>query len=395
MTLIYLDCFSGVSGDMLIGALLDIGAPFDKFTTLINTLGLPVQLAMEREVVNGVSCCRFMVKPDNNQPLRHLSDILNIINHSRLGENIKASSIAVFQQLAEAEASVHGVDINQVHFHEIGAVDTIIDIVGTFVCLELLNIDTVISSSLPWSNGYINISHGKFPVPAPATALLLRDIPCCGTDVSMELVTPTGAALLKTICSQFGVLPACTPHKIGYGAGSNVRNDGVPNLLRVILADQFLPGEKFGPESAVAIIETEVDDLNPEVFSHLYEILFADTEVLDFYTSSIIMKKNRPGFLLTLLCRPDSLTRLARILLDQTGTLGVRYRYESRFTLKRHLRTIQTPWGAVRIKSAELPGGGYRTKPEYEDCHAIALKHQIPLIEVMKMVNGLIEEPTN
>lgn len=392
MSLIYFDCFSGVSGDMLIGALLDCGVSWEEFREQISALNLSVNLSSKKRFINGISCCDFQVKSLNPAPLRHLHHILEIIDGSGLSNFVTAGSLKAFRQLAEAESQVHGISIDQVHFHEIGAVDTIVDIVGAFVCLELLDITAVYSSPVPWSRGYVDISHGRYPLPAPATALLLQDIPGYGSDVDMELVTPTGAALLKTLCSQFGPLPPCIPRKIGYGAGTKVRNDNVPNLLRAIKADNSLPAADKSAQPLVAVLETEVDDLNPEVFSHLYNVLLEDKDVLDFFTSPIIMKKNRPGFLMTVLASPTAAPRLSQTLIEQTGTLGVRYRLESRFIVERWQEFITTPWGEVRIKICKLPSGGNRIKPEYDDCHAVAVKYNIPLIDVITTVTRLIGE---
>ncbi|MEN6463198.1 MAG: nickel pincer cofactor biosynthesis protein LarC [Syntrophomonas sp.] len=392
MSLLYFDCFSGVSGDMLIGALLDCEVSFEGFHEQISSLNLPVNLTVHKRVVNGIRCCDFQVIPLNPAPLRHLHHIVEIIEKSGLSDFVTAGSLKVFHQLAAAESKVHGISVDQVHFHEIGAVDTIVDVVGAFVCLELLGITTVYSSPLPWSSGYVDISHGRYPVPAPATALLLQDIPCYGSDVAMELVTPTGAALLKTLCSHFGTLPPSIPRKVGYGVGSKVRNDNVPNLLRVITADPVLPTADSSAGPMVAVLEAEVDDLNPEVFSHLYNVLLEDKDILDFFTSPVIMKKNRPGFLMTILASPNAASRICQIMIEQTATLGVRYRLESRLIVERHQEIINTPWGEVRLKIWKLPSGGNRFKPEYDDCHAIAVKYNIPLVDVLTTLNHLISE---
>jgi uncharacterized protein (DUF111 family) len=238
----------------------------------------------------------------------------------------------------------------------------------------------------------VDISHGRYPVPAPAAALLMQDIPCTGSNVAMELVTPTGAALLKTICSNFGPLPPCTPRKVGYGAGTNVRNDNVPNLLRAIKADTCQSEANIPADPMVAVLEAEVDDLNPEVFSHLFNILLDDKDVLDFFTSPVSMKKNRPGSLMTVLASPNATSRLSQIIIEQTSTLGVRYRLESRFIVERHQEMINTPWGNVRLKTCKLPSGGQRFKPEYDDCHTIAVKYNIPLVDVLAVINRLAGE---
>ncbi|MGI5920345.1 MAG: nickel pincer cofactor biosynthesis protein LarC [Syntrophomonadaceae bacterium] len=386
MSLLYFDCFSGISGDMIIGALLDCGVSLNQLEEQIAALNLPVNLSWEKKVVGGISCSAFRVEDDGRAPLRHLHHLVEIVAQSGLSEFVTSGSLKVLQELAEAEASVHGIDLEQVHFHEIGAVDTIVDITGTFIALELMGKPVVHSSPLPWPGGYIDISHGRYPVPAPATALLLKDIPCHGSDAGMELVTPTGAALLKTICSQFGPLPACIPRQVGYGAGSKLRRDKVPNLLRVVRADSYIPSADR-PDPRVAVLETEVDDLNPEVFSHLYSYFLSDQDVFDFFTSPVIMKKNRPGTLITLLAAPHAAQRLSQSLIEQTSTLGVRCRMETRLMAEREQEKLTTPWGEVRIKRWILPSGRIRFKPEYDDCQAIAAEYNLPLVDVLAAID--------
>lgn len=298
--------------------------------------------------------------------------------------------MAVFAKLAAAEAQVHGVPPEHIHFHEIGALDTIVDIVGAFICLDMLKVSQVYASPLPWSHGFVDIEHGRYPLPAPATALLLKSVPCFSAPVAMELVTPTGAALITSIAASFGPMPDCTPLAIGYGAGAKVREDRVPNLLRVVKAG-LNPSLGAGQE-VVAVLEAEVDDLNPELLGYLFEALIQDEDVLDLYTSPVTMKKNRTGFLLTIIARPAAIDKVVGMLFRESTTLGVRHRLQARTVLPRHYESIETPWGPVRIKVAHLPEGELRAKPEYEDCRAIAAAHHLPLPQVYAAVNQLLNQ---
>ncbi|QGU00623.1 hypothetical protein SYNTR_2029 [Candidatus Syntrophocurvum alkaliphilum] len=384
MNNLYFDCFSGISGDMLIASLLDLGVEIDYIKDMISLLNLSVSVSCDKKIVKGISSTKFSVNSSNNAPLRHLPDIEEIIMTSKLEDDIKSRSLGVFYQLADAEATVHGIPREKVHFHEIGAVDTIVDIVTSFLCLKYLDIDTVISSPIPWNNGYITISHGTYPLPAPATALLLSGIPCIGTNVNMELVTPTGAALISSIAKSFGVFPTSIPKAIGYGAGSNERGDSVPNLLRAVLLE---PTDNLSLQNeTVAVLETEVDDLNPEIFTHLYDKLLMDEQVLDLFTTPIIMKKNRPGVLLTIISKPENINKLSKLLISETTSLGVRYRLQQRMCTIREEQSVTTPWGSIKIKKAYLPSGGTRIKPEFEDCRMIAQDHNLPLIEVYSKI---------
>ena len=388
MSFLYFDCFSGVSGDMVIAALLDCGASFDGLNRAISSLPISVKLSCSQKVVQGISCTSFDVAAEG-APIRHLSDIEKIINGSGLSLDIKNKSIAVFNKLASAEGSVHGVSPASIHFHEIGAVDTIVDIVGTFVCLDYLGINDIYASAVPWSSGFVDISHGRYPLPAPATALLLSGFPCTFCDAGIELVTPTGAALITSLASPLLNPPPFVASQIGYGAGDYLRKDNVPNLLRVVKAAFISSADSA---EAVAVLETEVDDLNPEVYSYLHNLFTSNSAVLDYFTTPLLMKKNRPGTLITLIVRPADAEMLARLLMQESGTLGVRHRLQSRYITPRTECRVETPWGPVRVKIAHLPQGNIRTKPEFEDCQSIAIKHNIPLLEVYSAVNSIASQ---
>lgn len=386
--LAYFDCFSGVAGDMIVGSLLAAGAPFLSLQDCVNSLGLDVAIRSETKIVHGISSTQFIVVPGQVQPIRHLSDILTVINNASAPDNIKQAAQKVFERLAQAEAEVHGMAIEQIHFHEIGAVDTIIDILGSLMCLYELGVTEVYSSPLPWNTGYVNISHGKYPLPAPATALLLKGIPVTGSACNMELVTPTGAAILASTCMSFGTFPASVPRVMGYGAGTLMRTDGVPNLIRVILAEES--SYQLPSIERVGVIETEIDDMNPELFTNLFDLAQNDAGILDLFTTAVNMKKNRPGILITMVVCPHDLERVASMLLFHTTSLGVRTRIDKRYCLERTQSSINTPWGVVRVKVAQLPSGEVRAKPEYADCQFISSTHNLSLLEVYTVINRLV-----
>jgi len=385
MSFLYFDCFSGVSGDMIISALLNCGASFDYLNTSLSNLPIAATVSQQQKVLQGINCTSFEVH-SKEAPLRHLPDIEKIIADSNLSPIIKSQSISVFKRLAIAESTVHGISHEHIHFHEIGAVDTIIDIVGTFLCLDSLGIDEVYTSPLPWSSGFIDISHGRYPLPAPAAALLLSGFPCVFSDAAFELVTPTGAALITAIASPWTATRSFVPSQIAYGAGTYIRKDKVPNLLRVVKADFVSP--ELTAET-VAVLETEVDDVNPEVFTHLHHLFTSHPSVLDYFTTPVQMKKNRPGMLITLLTRPDASALLAHRLMLETGSLGVRQRLQNRYTVPRSESQVQTPWGTVRIKLAYFTPDVIRIKPEFDDIQAIAVQHKLPIYEVYKTVSSL------
>lgn len=385
MSFLYFDCFSGVSGDMIISALLDCGASFEHLNQVLAKLPIAAKISHRRKIVSGIRCTSFDVLSEG-APLRHLADIEKIIADSSLSAIIKSKSLHVFNRLAVAESTVHGTDPGLIHFHEIGAVDTIVDIVGTFLCLESLGIDEIYTSPLPWPAGFIDISHGRYPLPAPATSLLLSGYPCVFSDAGIELVTPTGAALITTIATPWSDSRPFIPSQIAYGAGDYIRPDKVPNLLRVVKAEFMYPEQ--GVET-IAVLETEVDDVNPEIFTHLHHLFTSDPSVLDFFTTPVQMKKNRPGTLITLLTRPEDSPPLARRLMLESGSLGVRHRLQSRYTVPRTESQVKTPWGPVRIKIARFGPDSIRIKPEFDDIQAIAVHNDLPIYKVYAVVSNL------
>ena len=362
---------------MLLGAILHAGFDARLLIDELARLDLPgLNVQVEQRTQNGIGCFKVEVNSERRQDLRTLPAILRLLESSSLESAIVARTADVFRSLAKAEAKVHGVSEDQVHFHEVGALDTIVDIVGTVLGLQRLGIDRLICSPLPLSHGFVQCAHGRLPLPAPAVCELLQGIPTYGVDLREELVTPTGAALVATLADGFGILPPMTIRATGYGAGSRTLANNQPNLLRLIIGEATAAEES----QVVEVIETNVDDWSPESFPHLCDLLFA-RGALDVTLHSILMKKGRPGFTLQVICPPAFAHPLKETILAETTAIGLRFRRESRRTLPREKVTVQTRWGEVAAKRVETPGGTV-IYPEYESCRAIALRHQVALPEV-------------
>ncbi|MEQ8173876.1 MAG: nickel pincer cofactor biosynthesis protein LarC [Syntrophomonadaceae bacterium] len=375
---IYIDCFSGISGDMMLAGLIELGFPLQELHETIRQFGLDIEINSATTRVQGIQA-RWIKILDKAPFLRNLSDINSLIAKSELPVPVKEKTCLAFSLLAEAEAQVHGISINDVHFHEIGAVDTLVDIVGAFYGLHYLGIDELFCASIPWSDGPITMQHGLYPGPAPATAVLLKGMPCHGVKAGMELVTPTGAALLRALSPQFGTLPEFSPEKLAYGAGSNRRSDSVPNVLRLILGKK-IPSTLEQQE--IAVLQTQIDDMSPEHYSFLCETLLQNPGVIDVYTGQIIMKKARPGYLLTVLTRPEFAGQVSSAIILRSTSNGVRCSYQSRLVAEHCFETIDSPWGIITVKSVLLPDGSRRYKPEYEDCKTIALQQKLPIMHI-------------
>ncbi len=317
--------------------------------------------------------------PHSHAGHRNLPEIWGIISQSELAEDVKEKSLAVFQRLAEAEAKVHQVHIDKVHFHEVGAMDTIIDVVGAVAGFAALGIERIFCSPLHVGSGTVVCAHGTLPVPAPATAELLKNKPIYSTGVRGELVTPTGAAILTTLASGFGPMPSMTLQSIGYGAGTS--DPDIPNLLRLSIgqAAEKLPAYDL---DRAAVIQTNIDDMNPQIYDHLFELLLG-AGALDVFLTPVHMKKNRPGTLLTVTCPPEIVGNITDLILHETTSIGLRWRVENRFKAHRVIRSLDTQYGALKIKVAENGKGVINVSPEYEDCRRLALEKKVPLKEVM------------
>jgi len=378
---LYLDCFSGISGDMLLGALLNAGLSRQLLESELAKLNLePYDFRAETVQIQSITATSVTIESRSEQKFKNLSDIRTILDKSRLDKAISRKSLAVFQCLAEAEAKVHGRPVSEIHFHEVGALDTIIDVVGAVAGLHLLDIKTVYCSPLPLGRGFVKCAHGTLPLPAPAVCNLLNDIPVYGVDATSELVTPTGAALAATLVDHFGEIPPMTPAATGYGAGDLPGSHDKPNLLRLIIGH----GQAVTEAQQVEIIETNLDDWNPEGFPFLCERLFA-SNALDVSLIPIQMKKGRPGFCLRVMTRLLDSQKLKEIILTETSAIGLRYRSERRLTLPREIVEVQTRWGRVTAKKVETPNG-IKIYPEYESCRLLAQEHDLPLEAVYREV---------
>lgn len=379
MRVAYFDCFSGAAGDMIVGALLDAGADFAALRDRLSRLPVTgYELSADRVKKQGLAATKFDVAVAAGSHLhRHLKDIVKIIESAGVGKRVQESALRVFGRLAEAEAAVHNCAVEKVHFHEVGAVDAIVDIVGACACIELLGIERVECSPIAVGSGTVRCEHGELPVPAPATANLLRGVPIAACDEKGELATPTGAAILTTLAAAFGPVPAMRVSAIGYGAGTR---DGArrPNVLRVLVGETDAAAEA----DEIIVLETNLDDATGETVGHALDRLLA-SGALDAFVVPIQMKKGRPGVILTALSAPADAGRLETIIFEETGTFGVRRRTAARTTLSRTVETVDTEYGPIRVKVGSRAGREMVASPEFEDCRTAAAAHQAPLREVM------------
>ncbi|MEJ5309456.1 MAG: nickel pincer cofactor biosynthesis protein LarC [Anaerolineae bacterium] len=468
MKIAYFDCIAGASGDMILGALVDAGLPLETLQERLSALHLAdFELRVRRVAKNAFAATKVDVIVAADVPERHLADIEAIVMDSDLAPEIKERAVAIFRRMGEAEANIHGTTLADVHLHELGGVDTIVDVVGALVGLDELGVEQVVVSPLPLGRGFIRGAHGQIPLPAPATVALLKGAPVVGSPLEMETVTPTGAALLTSLASSFGPIPPMTLQTLGYGAGS--RDLPIPNVIRVLIGEATptlkphmphhhphphehdhdhehnhehphkhehdhahphehehehahdyphthdhehphahphehdhphdhthstipqSPSTGYGlpstlPITTLSVLETNIDDLNPEIYEYVMGKLF-EAGALDVFLSPIQMKKNRPATLLRVLCRPDDVPTMTAILFTETTTLGVREQTVTRHALPRVIEHVDTPYGPVHVKVAELPDGTTKRAPEYEDCRRLAEEHGIPLREVYRAAN--------
>jgi uncharacterized protein (TIGR00299 family) protein len=437
MRIAYLECFSGMSGDMFLGALLDAGVPPRVLNETVAALGVGARLEISRVVRSGISATKVDVWVNGEKDLpreecwerqerelphgrsrdaqhshehhghshslpgessragvpalhehgRGLAEIREIISAASISKGARRTAIAIFEALGRAEAKVHDISIESVHFHEVGAVDAMVDIVCAAVGAEALGVEEIICSPLNVGGGTVKCAHGTFPIPAPATLELLKDGPVYSSGLQAELVTPTGAAIVKTLASRFAAFPEMKIDKSGYGAGSR-DFPGHPNVVRLTIGETVSNASAAKTASeTITVLEANLDDLNPQVFGYVMDRLFEDG-ALDAFVMPVQMKKNRPGTLLTVLCKPEDADRLAQFVFSETTTLGVRRRDEVRQTLARRWESVRTPWGEVRIKIASMNGAITNYAPEYEDCRRIAAEHHVPLKTV---IGGAVE----
>lgn len=383
MKIAYFDCFSGASGDMILGALMDAGLSVDSLMEELSKLNLShFEVRVEKVVKKGIGGSRAIVDIDDrhhHHHHRHLQHIEEIIGTSGLDDSVKEKSLKIFRRLAEAEARVHRTSVEHIHFHEVGAMDAIVDVVGGVAGLAAMEIERLYCSPLHVGSGTIECAHGILPVPAPATAELIRGKPFYSTGVSGELLTPTGAAILTTLCSEFGPPPAMTMEQIGYGAGSS--DPDIPNLLRVMIGETTDDLRGYEKEQ-IAVLETNIDDMNPQLYDYVMAKVL-EMGALDIFLTPVQMKKNRPGTLVTLTCPINLVQRFTDFLLRETTTIGLRWRVDNRIKAGRTIREVQTKYGPVKGKVAETNNGIINISPEYDDCKRIALEKKVPLKEVM------------
>ncbi|MBW1981364.1 MAG: nickel pincer cofactor biosynthesis protein LarC [Deltaproteobacteria bacterium] len=374
----YFDCFSGISGDMILGALIDVGLDLDVLRRELARLPLePYHLESKREKRGQITGTRVrVITQEAPAQQRSWSEIKQLIAASTLSPWVKETSIEVLRRIARAEAKLHGMELAEVHFHEIGAVDSLVDVVGTCIGMELLNIQRSYSSPLPLGHGCIQSTHGLLPLPAPATLELLKNVPVYDGSQARELVTPTGAAILTTLCCRFGGFPKMAVDCIGYGVGKHPA-DHPPNMLRLVTGHEL----SSLVSETLLLLETNVDDMNPEIYSYLMSRLL-EAGALDVCMVPTFMKKNRPGQLLQILSPAGVQHALVDILLNETSSLGVRLSRVERLSLPRRIIRVATSYGRIAVKVAENPAGYTKVAPEYEDCRRAAARHQVPLLQV-------------
>jgi uncharacterized protein (TIGR00299 family) protein len=381
----YLDCSSGISGDMLLAALLDAGLEARRLLTELKRMQLGFyEFKLTRAVRGNLVGARVDIRIPAQQPHRRLADIEELVGKTELAESVKGKALKIFRRLAEVEGKLHNLPPGEVHFHEVGAVDAIIDIVGACVGLESLEVAELICSPLNVGGGRVEAEHGSLPVPAPATAELLRDIPIYSSGVEGELVTPTGAAIVSTLASSFGPMPPMKIERIGYGAGEKdfPRHANVARLFVGESVEVLRPQPGAAGDEVVSVIEANLDDMSPQLYGYFVEQALA-AGALDVTCSAIQMKKNRPGLLVTILSPPEASDALAQLLFEQTTTIGLRIHEARRKVLEREWVSVETRFGSVRVKVAKRDGKVLNVAPEYEDCQRLAREKAVPLKEVI------------
>ncbi len=397
--IIYIDMMSGISGDMILGALIDLGVPEEWLVRQLRAIPLSgFDLKVERIQKNHLNAVNLQVNVTDTITSRHYSDIKTLIDQSGLSETVKQNSLAAFEKIATAEAYIHNQDPDHVHFHEVGGIDSIVDIIGTFLCVEYLDISNAYASIVPLGTGTISCSHGIIPVPVPATVFILKGVPVRGTSIPTELVTPTGAAILTTLTSSFGPMPQMTLDQTGYGAGKrDMGSHAPPNLLRII------SGEMPGPVSAgsdgyhqdrVCVVQANIDDMIPEFYGFIMDRLF-DIGALDVCHIPIQMKKNRPAALLEVICPVEKQRAVMELILSQSTSTGVRYHMMDRQFLKREIVDVPTRFGRTPVKKITRPDNRIQYVPEYEVCCAIAKNQNLALKDVYDQINGDLSGSNN
>ena len=387
MKTLYFDCFAGASGDMILGAMVAAGVDPNVLSQQLERLNVEGFNVQFKKVTRaGLGATYAVVETAHEHKHRHLSDILMIIDNSSLSDGVKKRASQIFTRLAEAEARVHNEPIEHVHFHEVGALDAIVDVVGSAICFELLGVERFISSPIHVGSGFVQMEHGRFPVPPPAVAELLKGVPFYSTDIKGELLTPTGAAIITTVADQYGPMPTMESSTPAYGAGTREYDD-FPDVLRVFVGAT----SGYGPNvERLLMIETNIDDLSPQVLGHVMDQAF-ELGALDCYFTSVQMKKNRPGILLSILCEHNLKDQLMQLLFKETTTLGVRSYEVERRALERTIMRVETQYGPIDVKVARLNGQVVNEMPEFEQCRRAAKEAGVPLKRVEEAVRAAWE----
>lgn len=389
MRTLYFDCFAGASGNMVLGALVSLGLDENELANRLKGLkNINFNIEFSKVDRSGISAVHANVIYPHEHVHRHLVDIEKIINDSDLSEKVKLRSISIFKRLAEAEAKIHGIEIEKVHFHEVGAVDAIVDIVGACLGFEMLEIERFSCSKIHVGSGFVKMAHGNFPVPPPAVAELLKEAPIYSTEISGELITPTGAAIISTLCDSYGSIPDMMAEQIGYGAGTR-EYENFPNVLRLMVGEQNQKSVRNAHEngkhngnkslldtSQLTLIESNIDDVSPQILGFVMECAF-ELGALDCWFTPIQMKKNRAATMISILCEEKNRVQLTELLYSETTTLGVRLRQVERECLPREIVTVQTKWGKVDIKIARLHGKVINSMPEYDQVRLLALENNV------------------
>ena len=383
----YVDMFSGISGDMMLGALVDLGVPVDWLTEKLSPVFTGFQLKADTVFRHHLKAVNLTVETQEGRGIsRNYTDIRALIENADLPEKVKANCLLAFQKIAEAESGIHGHDMDTIHFHEIGGIDSLVDIVGTFLAVDYLGIDRVYASAVPLGSGVVKCAHGVLPVPVPAVLSILKDTPVKSSDARTEIVTPTGAALITTLAASFGPMPEMKIQKTGYGAGKRETGSSLPNLLRIILGEKTEEADRSDiQKETIQVIKTNIDDMSPEISGYLMDILL-ENQALDVCFTPVQMKKNRPGVQVEVLCRKEHLDALVRLILTETSSIGVRVREWDRFFLLREPAEISTSLGILQVKKITGPDHRVRFVPEYEAVKKAARENRLPLQEVYNRV---------
>lgn len=395
MRTLYFDCFAGASGNMILGALIAAGVDPDALKTELEKLELPdFELKIEKVDRSGISAKHVVVEIPDEKKHRHLPEIQKIIAESTLSDTVKDRALSIFRRLAEAEAKVHGIEIEKVHFHEVGALDAIIDIVGSCIGFEILGIEKFASTKIHVGSGFVQMAHGKFPVPPPAVAELLRGVPIYSTEIEGELITPTGAAIITTLANSYGILSDLKTEVIGYGAGTR-KYDAFPNVLRLLIGESELQNAIKSaslniPTEEVTLLETNIDDISPQIIGYVMDRAF-DLGALDCWFTPIQMKKNRPAVLLSVLCKSDMQSELAEMIFSETTTIGIRVSKTDRLYLEREMTLVKTEYGDIPVKIARMNGKIVNSMPEYEDVRRTALEKGVAFRIVLDAAKRSLE----